>query len=354
MSELINCSNRRSTIRWKLLVGASALAMTGYASFVTTAKADDATHPMLWIELDGQYSRIETSDPRLAPSFMSDSPFDGLSHLNLEDGPHTTWDKGAKITFQPEGSDWFLLLGARYGKTSRSAVRDSHPTTAHLTKYSGGHYSAYQHLSARSSESHVILDFQVGRDVGLGRFGSDGTSTIGAGIRIAQFRASSHAAIKSQPTNLPTQYTVNKFYASFDAARRFNGIGPSISWDASATLLGSPSGGSITVDWGVNGALLFGRQKTIASHETTENYWHYFNPSLVYQTSDASVRSKAVTVPNIGGFAGISWRYPNAKVSFGYRADLFFGAMDTGLDSRRTTDVGFHGPFAAISIGLGR
>jgi len=74
---------------------------------------------------------------------------------------------------------------------------------------------------------------------------------------------------------------------------------------------------------------------------------------LVYRSSNASVRSKMVTVPNIGGFDGISWRYPNAKVSFGYRADIFFGAMDSGLDTRRTTDVGFHEPFASLSIGLG-
>jgi hypothetical protein len=46
-------------------------------------------------------------------------------------------------------------------------------------------------------------------------------------------------------------------------------------------------------------------------------------------------------------------RYPNAKVSFGYRADVFFGAVDGGGDMRKTFDRSFHGPFATISIGLG-
>ncbi len=352
MSELINNRNR-ATIRWKLLTGVSALALTGYVSSVELAKAEDANHPMLWIELDGQYSQLENSGPSFAPPFMSPSPFDGISHLGLERGPAIAWDKGGKITLQPEGSDWFFVLGARYGKTSRSAARNSRPTTAGLTKYSGKHYDAYQNLSTRSSESHVILDFQVGKDVGLGSFGGDGTSAIGAGIRIAQFHARSHANIKSQPTNLPTSASVNRFDASFDAAGRFTGLGPSLSWDASATLLGNPSGGSITFDWGVNGALLFGRQKTTTGHATSESHFHYYHRSLVYQTSNASVRSRTVTVPNLGGFAGVSWRYPNAKVSFGYRADFFFGAMDAGLDTRRTTDVGFHGPFATIAIGLG-
>ena len=58
-------------------------------------------------------------------------------------------------------------------------------------------------------------------------------------------------------------------------------------------------------------------------------------------------------MPNLGGFAGISVKYPNAKISLGYRADFFFGAVDAGIDARRTKDLGFNGPFATISIGLG-
>ncbi len=64
-------------------------------------------------------------------------------------------------------------------------------------------------------------------------------------------------------------------------------------------------------------------------------------------------RSRTVIVPNVGGFLGVSFRYPNAKVSLGYRADFFFGAMDTGIDARHTVDRNFYGPFATISIGLG-
>jgi hypothetical protein len=58
-------------------------------------------------------------------------------------------------------------------------------------------------------------------------------------------------------------------------------------------------------------------------------------------------------VPNIGGMAGLSLKFPNAKVSLGYRADFFFGAMDGGIDIAHKENVGFYGPFAAISIGLG-
>jgi hypothetical protein len=55
----------------------------------------------------------------------------------------------------------------------------------------------------------------------------------------------------------------------------------------------------------------------------------------------------------VGGFAGVSFRYSRAKLSLGYRADFFFGAMDGGIDTRATYDRNFYGPFATISIGLG-
>ena len=67
-------------------------------------------------------------------------------------------------------------------------------------------------------------------------------------------------------------------------------------------------------------------------------------------------RSRAhctVTVPNVGGFAGLSFQIQNFKVSAGYRADLFFNAMDGGIDTRKSENIGFYGPFASVSVGLG-
>jgi len=46
-------------------------------------------------------------------------------------------------------------------------------------------------------------------------------------------------------------------------------------------------------------------------------------------------------------------RFPNAKISLGYRADLFFGAIDGGIDKVKRENVGFYGPFANISVGIG-
>ena len=208
MSELIQKHDNRATIRWKLLTGASALALAAYISASDVANAEDAGRPSIWLEVDGQFSQQNNNLEVYDPSFLLASPFDAASHVDLEKGPPTIWDKGAKITYQPDGSDWVLSLGIRYGKSARSE------TVNHQTSHAEGHvsgkyfgeYDAYQIFNAQSAESHTILDFQVGKDVGLGRFGSGGSSVLSAGVRIAQFNSRGAVEIQSQPANV-TAYT---------------------------------------------------------------------------------------------------------------------------------------------------
>ncbi len=64
-------------------------------------------------------------------------------------------------------------------------------------------------------------------------------------------------------------------------------------------------------------------------------------------------RSRSVTVPNVGGSLGLSVKYPNFKVSVGYRYDTFLNAMNTGIDAAKKSNLTFNGPYASISIGLG-
>jgi hypothetical protein len=64
-------------------------------------------------------------------------------------------------------------------------------------------------------------------------------------------------------------------------------------------------------------------------------------------------RTRRKVVPNLGGYIGASARYNNAKISFGYRADTFFGAMDGGQATAKDYNRGFYGPYMNVSIGLG-
>jgi hypothetical protein len=116
----------------------------------------------------------------------------------------------------------------------------------------------------------------------------------------------------------------------------------------------------LDLDWGANAAVLFGRQRANTFHYTAGTHFHYgvFGGPAVRGTlypprSNADSRSRGVTVPNVGGFAAISLKFPNAKVSLGYRGDFFFGANDAGVDARKEDILSFHGPYATISIGLG-
>lgn len=62
---------------------------------------------------------------------------------------------------------------------------------------------------------------------------------------------------------------------------------------------------------------------------------------------------KSVTVPNFGGFAGISYRLLDFKASVGYRADFFIHAINTGAAGQGAVTRGFQGPFVNVSVGIG-
>jgi len=397
MSELIQKNDNRAAVRWKLLTGVSALALTGYVSSASLVHAEDSNRPQVWIELGGQLNRLDDGQEAFAPEFPNSPPrpstfspsqkFEYPTRLGL--------DEYGAISIQSEASDWIFSASVRYGRsgTSRHVHQQTNPK-AHKFHYSVTLYNpphvgtqSWQPSAARfadtdvqkNGETHAVLDFQAGKDVGLGFLGGkNGTSVINAGVRFAQFSSRSNVVIKSDPdwhfnyTYLPPSFlnllhaTNSKLVigqpfhsnlASLQAERSFHGIGPSLSWNASAPIAGNVQDGELVADWGLNAALLFGRQRAKVHHQTTGRYHgaNYPLGSRVITYHPAPVdatRSRSVTVPNVGAFAGLSFQFSAAKVSAGYRADFFFGAMDGGIDTRQTENVGFHGPYATISIGL--
>ncbi len=368
MSELIQKNDNRATIRWKLLTGASALALTAYVSSTMLAKAEDASRPQIWIELGTEFTGLESANEPYLPSFVlppyflgaSRAPFITESPAAFQKNAPSTWDENAKITFEPKGTDWALSLGIVYGRSSNQrSLRQQTANRTHTRFASSGtlgpEYAAYQRTDAQTRETHLILDFQVGKDVGLGMFGHNVQSRIDLGVRYAQFNSRSNVGVIYQPTN--SRYYYQRFYGSFAAKRHFIGVGPSLSWEGSAGLAGNTEDGGLSVDWNVNGAVLFGRQRLRGHHQTMQLSVTYPNSSgkhVVYPTHSAAIsRSKQVVVPNLGGSAGFSWRYADAKISLGYRADFFFNAIDGGIDTAKKENRAFYGPYASISIGLG-
>jgi hypothetical protein len=380
MNELTNASGYKHS-RWNLLATVSTATLI-YATGAAAAQSD-ADRPTVWIELGAQLERVGANSDVFAPPFLrknAASPaFTPTSPIETERAPRYSKGFEGKITFQPEKSDWVFSAAAVYGRSNGN--KHVHEQTAGIhappsalvygqTAFDPLAVKNFSETTAKQSENHTVLDFQAGKDVGLGIFGRNSVSTVNFGVRYAQVSSKTDIDIKARPwigfhtTSVPlgsgNYFTFpgikywNTYGAHLQKTATFRGIGPNLSWNSSAALAGNPDDGEVSFDWGLNAALLFGRQKTALDHATTAHNAHVFQG--IYTTEYAHdpkfTRSRSVTVPNIGGFAGLSMRYSAAKFSFGYRGDFFFGAVDTGIDSRHTTDRSFHGPFATVSIGL--
>jgi hypothetical protein len=378
MSEFTNLRENRTSFRRQLLATVSAIALIGVASGEVRAADDDGDQPSLWIELGGQLSHMNEGQEAFAPVFPHSPPRPSIFEPSqkFERLPLYSIDETGKITFEPAGSDLVLSASVRYGRSGsdKHVRQQTYPVTIH---WPAPHSTiAFKPTAARfadtavqNDETHLLLDFQVGKDVGLGMFGRNGSSIFSAGVRFAQFSTRSNIALKSDPDwrfvnkystaigTVPKYQPYHSNAGNLIATRSFHGIGPSLSWSASAPLVGSVRDGELSFDWNINAAVLFGRQKANTQHYTIERYksGHNFDHGAItyHNTPPARSRARTITVPNVGAFAGASWRIENFKISAGYRADLFFSAMDGGIDTRKSENVGFYGPFASVSVGLG-
>ena len=401
MSELMNTTRGQADFRRRLLASVSAVTLAALAYAPSAVMADDATdRPTIWVELGGQLEQMQGGQEPFAPSFMAGIPNTFPSPTGAQKPSLFSYGGEGAVLFQPEGSDWVLSASVRYGRSNGEKHRHqmtpnglvhfnmTSPFTYVRTIYPASHVK-FEDLATRQDEAHAILDFQAGKDVGLGIFGHHGSSILSGGIRFTQFTSKSSVDLHMEPDlqyPVPTAPIINVtgfrdwFLAKIhfhddsllaNSERSFRGVGPSLAWKASAPFVGNSDHGEITLDWGANAAILFGRQKVNGHHQTTIlSYYksaqarnHKNTVIGLYAFGTISVvphhnttpinRARTVIVPNLGGFAGLSFQRANAKVSFGYRADFFFGAIDGGVDAAKKENRGFYGPFASVSVGIG-
>jgi hypothetical protein len=305
------------------------------------------------------------------------------------------FDWEGSLTFEPTDTDWVLKAGVRYGRASHN--KHFHKSIVAGTKEGMsffGYYFACSQLGLLgapsrvdacyhgrvqefddsqnvSNEEHMMLDFTLGKDVGLGTFGGGGTSTLAAGVRIAQFHSDTSLTMGAGPHYNLSKNIAQKYHDlwEFDSneTRTFRGVGPEVTWDGNASLLGNEADGEVTLDWGVNAAVLFGRQRAALHHAVSHCRVDGFGTLVVcegqtisgnidariHEPADDVNRSRTVTVPNLGGYVGASMRYHNSIVSLGYRADTFFDAIDGGQETHESTNRGFYGPYLNVTLGLG-
>jgi iron complex outermembrane receptor protein len=394
MSELKN--ERNIHLRRRLLTSASAFVLVATVAMRGAKAADtDEDRPQFWIELGGQLSRLDDSQERFSPAIMADRPSVFAPSGPVEKPPLSSIDESAKVSFQPEDSNWIVSASILFGRSSsyhRLHQQQPHPPTRYIPIISrsgalsehkfASKISPFADTSSQIGETHLIVDFQAGKDVGVGMFGG-GSSVLSFGVRFAQFTSRSNSTLRSEPgahvtskyfpyyfyrktpnggpAKIPYGYSFKSNIANISAIRSFRGFGPSLSWNSSVPVAGRAETGKVAFDWGANAAVLFGRQKLTAHIHTTVNHnqrnfafnSEYLHRTSTYTDGSPKPRIRTVTVPNVGGFAGLSFQVQNFKVSAGYRADFFFGAMDGGIDTHKSENVGFYGPFASVSVGLG-
>ena len=332
------------------------------------------------VELGRQVQRHDAPNAALTPSFLGEfSPeldplADQQDDLNWGDG------REVKLTWRPDDA-WQVAIGTRFGKT-KGAVPWSErkrPSGAEWgPEGAEGAYGStitdlytYTISSTADREEHTIIDFTVGRDFGMGMAGENSSSALSAGLRYAELTSETSAHIFG-PTNwvqgdrdflnkYPDPTTHDRFEGEFSADREFKGVGPVLSWEASAALLGDRDVGVLGLDWSVTGGVLFGKRKALV---TGEEFKEEFSDDAIYPfplipdtTTDlASVNSQReedVTVPTFGASLGVSYRIDRFAIGAGYRWERYQDAIDGGYAETQEEDRTIDGPYFKVSLGFG-
>ena len=229
--------------------------------------------------------------------------------------PASAFNGTMALGYRPAGSPWSIDL--KYN-------RERSKTTRHNESSSTGRpYRAYE----ASRETHDVLDFEVGRDVGLGqRLSKTAKARVKLGIRFARFSATSRF------TGHYTSYGVWLTPYDFDRKSRFRGVGPSFGLEASFKL---GNNWSLGIDG--SAAALYGQQV----YKT--NFW-----------GKTSTRKKTLAF-NFTGSVGVSYKLPDSPVIFtaGYKADSWLNAIRAEKSPGQEAAINrlYHGPFLRVTIG---
>jgi hypothetical protein len=223
--------------------------------------------------------------------------------------------------------------------------------------------------SAQEREKHLIADFDVGKDLGLGLLG-DSHSTVSAGLRYARFESTTAADMNGipdwyiHPAWIKYPSHRHQYSADLTADREFKGAGPTVSWEAAQHLLGSADTGHVDLDWSVTGGVLFGKQKTSVNGTYQSGYasgkyslqvgtFSNLLPPLTSAPVGVAPRSKSVSVPMLDLSLGLSYEIQRVKVGAGYRWERYFNVLDVGYDEHKDGDRTMDGPYFKVAVGFG-
>ena len=282
------------------------------------------------------------------------------------------WGDGGEVrlTYRPAGTPWRVSAGVRFGKANGGVHQGVYSELADQEKVCGDSLffcqnpfnpdldkydtiptnSSWIHTS--QSDDHMMVDFMVGRDVGMGAGAF--RSSLSGGVGYARLRSRTDLNVKGIPDwVVENQFlfvddtaTHHWYDATLTSEREFEGVGPVASWEASQRLLGDEQSGSLSLAWTVGGGVLLGKQNVDLTGDILSNYYSSRYNNTYAQEVDSSElipverqRSKSVTVPTANLSLGLAYEVDRFKVGAGYRWERYFNAID--------------GPYFKLSVGLG-
>ena len=295
--------NRKLAAREALLVTVSAIALTVavegrvWAADIPQAPVAPAVSSPAetWIAVEGAWNRFDGDTMGESPTYYPGGYALSLRNTDFDDG----WGAALEVGHQPGGS-LFDYVGRVRFRTNDGNSRYSYP---------GGYYygPGYSGASRKIDEDQIIVDFEVGRDLGIGSYGQTKTRAH-FGVRFAHFDANSN-------TQYPTYYGAYSY--GIRANSKTWGIGPRIGINSDIQLGES----NFMLELDLAGALLFGKRDSTS--RSTYGYVGYQYP--VYRASN----DESVVIPNLEAAAAISYLFgDNLSASLGYRFDGYWNAVE--------------------------
>jgi hypothetical protein len=332
--------------------------------------------------LGGGVDHVDAPGQALAPAFFYTfkDPVDprGGQNRDLDWGD----SREIKLTYDP-GGPWSVSLGARFGKTNafdKGSTSVPHKICLFGEQYCNPEYhyglamkyrSDYALSDVYNKEEHMVADFSLGRDVGIGMAGEMARSRVEVGIRYAHLQSGTVLDMTGIPDwqvpayyafSTPTQHHL--YNTSLSAKREFEGVGPVLSWDGSRKVLGNDDTGHIAIDWSVRGGLLFGKQITDITGSYRGDYFDTpyssfytappkYPPTTTVVESIGIHRRNATRVPVLDLGLGLAYEMQRIKIGAGYRWERYFNAIDAGYTEHKSYDRTIDGPYFKIAVGFG-
>ncbi len=354
------------------------------------------------------YRPTEAPAQAYVPGFTGELQSAGIDITGRDEG-RFSWAAGREIKLRlTPGQQWQLAVGAKFGQVDRRDQSERAGESSSVCRYGGTppECNGFPNFDTRTnqsqsvlseSEEHQLIDFTVGRDVGIGRVLQ---GTLSAGLRYAHFESRSQVLITGTPdwnlppncwrgeladgTTLPdgsgsgigstclsptgeTKYskpaTRTEYAGALDAKREFSGLGPVLSWEGTSRLAGEGKAARLDLEWTVSGGVLFGKQETSIESGERAAYFRQTqiqnasagstNPTSVDEEAFVDQRDDSVMATTLGLGVGLSYRLGGIGLSGGYRWERYMSVIDGGIDERRKSDRTLEGPYFKVRVGFG-